>query len=58
VSFDAELAIANNNKITSIGDKTHLKIRPNWVVIARRRSSVEAISRQASLTFAQLADKA
>jgi hypothetical protein len=38
-------------------DKTHLNIRPNWVVMARGRSSVEAISWQASLTFVQLAGK-
>ncbi len=38
-------------------DKTHLKIRPNWVIMARGRSSVEAISRQVSLTFVQRLDK-
>jgi hypothetical protein len=52
------LSSHSKSNLTSMRDKTHLKIGPNWVVMARRRSSVEAISPQASLTFLPLADKA
>jgi hypothetical protein len=33
--------LRRSDDLTSIRDKTHLKIRPNWVVMTRRRYSVQ-----------------